>query len=314
MHCATVSDSPAAAIRRVTYAGMVINCLLAAAKAVCGVFCGSRALVADAVHSLSDLATDLAVVFGVRFWEAPPDDEHPYGHGKIQALVTLFIAAALLLTAWQLGKGAVLGCWLGAPQPVISGGVALSVAMVSIVVKELLYRWTAAVARRVKSPALMANAWHHRSDAFSSVPVAIAVALTAISPRLAIADSIGALVVAVFIVRVAGSIACSALQELTDVSIASKAAEVEAIALKVAGVKSVHRCRVRRYGGAFQADLHLQVAPVLSIVEAHRIAHAVKDALVADDHAGIADVVTHTEPFGGAERADSKDLQAEKGG
>lgn len=280
-------------VRHITYLGMGVNVLLAVAKAIGGILLSSQALVADAVHSFSDLATDVAVVFGVKYWEAPPDEEHPYGHGKIQALVTLFIALMLLLVAYGLGEHAVDALRAGAKgQP---GVLSLVVALVSIGVKEALYRATVRMARRVKSPALEANAWHHRSDALSSIPVAVTVALAAFFPSLWWADAVGALVVAGFILLLIWEISRPAFQELTDAVIDDKSSAVESVAVAVPGVRSVHRCRARRYGGAFQADLHIQVDASLSIVEAHRLGHRVKDAIVQAE-IDVVDAIIHVEP------------------
>ena len=281
------------AVRRVTVAGMLVNILVAALKGVGGVLWSSQALIADAVHSVSDLVTDLAVILGVRYWVAPADEEHPYGHGKIQALVTLFIAIALALVAWELGWHAVRTLFDHASQ--VPGRVASVCALVSVVVKEALYHWTKHVARRVKSPALEANAWHHRSDAISSIPVAVAVVIAHVWPSLAWLDSAGAVLVAFFILYVAWEIAHPALQELVDAGIDDKSAQVAAVAAKVPGVQAVHRARARRYGGAFQADLHVQVDSSLSIAAAHALGHDVKNAILA---AGIdvSDAVIHVEP------------------
>lgn len=281
------------AVRRVTVAGMLVNVLIAALKGFGGVVWSSQALIADAVHSVSDLVTDLAVILGVRYWVAPADEEHPYGHGKIQALVTLFIAIALALVAWELGWHAVRTLLDHASQT--PGRIASICALVSVVAKEALYHWTKAVARQVKSPALEANAWHHRSDAISSIPVAVAVVIAHVWPSLAWLDSAGAILVAFFILYVAWEIAHPALQELVDAGINDKSAQVAAVAAKVPGVVSVHRARARRYGGAFQADLHVQVDSSLSIATAHALGHDVKNAIIA---AGIdvSDAVIHVEP------------------
>ena len=280
-------------IRRVTYAGMAVNIAIAVLKFVAGIAWSSQALIADAVHSLSDLVTDFAVVIGVRYWEAPADDEHPYGHGKIQALVTLFIGAMLALVAYGIGRHAVESYLAGrAASP---GVFALVVALVSIALKEWLFRWTRRVARRTKSPALEANAWHHRSDALSSIPVAAAVAIAWFFPALWWADALGALIVMLFIVHVVWEIVHPALQELTDAGIDDKSAAVKAIAEAVPGVRGVHQCRARRYGGAFQADLHIHVDRTLSVVAAHDLSHTVKDAVLAAD-IDVTDVIIHVEP------------------
>ena len=226
-------------IRKVTYAGMAVNVVIAVLKFVGGIAWNSQALLADAVHSASDMITDVAVIVGVKYWDAPADEEHPYGHGKIQALVTLFIGLMLAIVAFELGKHSVESFLEGDKgRP---GMIAFAVAVVSVVLKEWLYRWTRAVAKRVKSPALEANAWHHRSDALSSVPVAIAVSLSYFVPSLWWADAAGAMIVALFILHVVWEIVHPALQELTDAGIDDKSVAVQKVAEGVAGVKEVHQ-------------------------------------------------------------------------
>ena len=285
---ATIRD-----VQQVTVAGMTVNVLIAALKGVGGIVWSSQALIADAVHSVSDLVTDLAVILGVRYWVVPADEEHPYGHGKIQALITLFIAIALALVAWELGLHAVKSLLNHSYS--LPGRIASIFALISVIAKEALYHWTMRVARRVKSTALEANAWHHRSDAISSIPVAIAVIAAHFYPSLAWMDPTGAILVAFFIFYVSWEIAHPALQELIDAGIDDKSAQVTAVAAKVPGVLAVHQARARRYGGAFQADLHVQVSSQLSIGEAHALGHDVKDVLLS---AGIdiSDAVIHVEP------------------
>ncbi|MBQ2632470.1 MAG: cation transporter [Kiritimatiellae bacterium] len=285
-------------VRRVTFAGILVNVAIAAAKAVVGVMSSSQALVADAVHSASDLVTDLVVVFSVRYWVAPADDDHPYGHGKIEALVTLVISAALVFAAWELARNAVMSLVRG-KSDATPGAMALAVALGSIVLKEIVFIVTRAMARRVRSTALEANAWHHRSDALSSIPVAVAVAVVWVCPSLWWVDAAGALIVSAFVLHVAWKLASPALQELTDAQIGSKADAVAAVALGVVGVKGVHKPRARRYGSSFQADIHIQVDGSLSVAEGHAIGHAVKEAVV---NAGldVDDVVVHVEPWDSA--------------
>ena len=280
-------------VRRIAYAGMAVNVAVAALKGFAGLAFASQALLADAVHSLSDLLTDISVVLGVRYWTAPADEKHPYGHGKIEALVTLFIAIALAAVAYGLGSHAVRSFLSG--ETSAPGLTALFCAIVSIVAKEWIFRWTRRVARSVNSQALEANAWHHRSDAISSVPVAVAVAAAHFLPSMSWMDAAGALVVSLFIVRVAWQIASPALQELVDADIGGKASEVAGIARGVPGVVIVHKVRVRRYGGAFAADLHIHVDGRLSVAEGHAIGHAVSKALTASG-IGVTDAVVHIEP------------------
>lgn len=287
-------------IRRVTFAGMAVNLVIAALKFAAGAVWSSQALIADAVHSLSDLVTDVALLLGVRYWEAPADAEHPYGHGKIQALVTLFIGVMLAFVAYGLGEHAVRSFL--APRAGSPGLPACCVAALSILLKEWLFRWTRRVARRVKSPALEANAWHHRSDALSSVPVAVSVAVACFFPSFWWADAAGAMVVTVFILRVTWEIVHPALQELTDAGIDDKSVAVQRVAEHVPGVKEVHQCRARRYGGAFQADLHVMVDRSLSVIAAHDLGHSVKDAILRAD-IDVTDVIIHVEPYHESEPA-----------
>ena len=282
-----------AKVRRVTYVGMAVNIAIAVLKGWAGLAFSSRALFADAVHSLSDLMTDVAVILGVRYWTAPADNEHPYGHGKNEALVELFIALALVAVAYGLGAQAVQA--LVAGESAVPGLPAFFFALVSVLSKEWLFRWTRHVAREVKSSALEANAWHHRSDALSSIPVAIAVAVAHFFPALVWVDAAGAILVSLFVLRVAWAIAHPALQELVDAEIGDKSAAVAALARTVPGVLAVHKVRARRYGGAFAADLHVHVKADLSVAEGHALGHAVSDALLASD-LGVTDAVVHVEP------------------
>ena len=284
-------------VRRVTLGGMAVNVALSALKAAVGWLAGSQALMADAVHSVSDLVTDLAVLFGVKYWTAPADEEHPYGHGKIQAVVSVAIGLALAAVAFGIGRSAALRLFAsaGAGEPSVPGALAFWVAVASIVAKELVYRSTLAVAKRFRSSALEANAWHHRSDAISSIPVALALAVSYFAPSFAWMDAAGALVVALFILNAAWGIVKPAIEELTDAEMPGKSAEVARIALGVKGVRGCHHVRTRRYGGVFNADLHVQVARSLTVGEAHAIGHEVRDA-IRSAGVGVADAVVHVEP------------------
>jgi len=285
------------AVRRVTIGGMVVNVALSALKAAAGWMAGSQALLADAVHSMSDLVTDFAVLLGVRYWTAPADDEHPYGHGKIQAVVAAAIGLALAAVAVGIGRSASLRLMAAADgaESSVPAAFAFWVAVVSLVAKEAVYRWTCSVANRFRSSALKANAWHHRSDAISSIPVALALAVSHFAPSLAWMDSLGALIVAVFIMKVAWDVVKPAVEELTDAEMTGKSEEVARIALGVGGVKGCHRVRTRRYGSVFHADLHIQVSPTLSVGEGHAIGHAVRDA-VRSAGIDVVDAVVHVEP------------------
>ena len=201
-------------IRKVTWGGMAVNIILAGMKFLVGFLGGSQAVIADAVHSLSDMSTDIAVILGVRFWSAPPDEGHPYGHQRIEALVTLAIGLALLSVAAGLGYNSLATIHDDHIQRI--GWVAVLGPVLSIVCKELLYQWTVRVGVQVKSTAVIANAWHHRSDALSSIPALTAVVVAALYPDWGFVDHIGAVVIAVFVLKVSWDISVPAVQELND--------------------------------------------------------------------------------------------------
>ena len=273
---------------------MVINLLLGALKGSAGLLFGSQALVADALHSLSDCATDVAVLVGVHFWSAPPDECHPHGHQRIEALVTLFIGLVLGAAAIGIGRQAIMS--MGAGEGANLGWGAFAAAVVSVVLKEWLYRWTAAVGMRVRSQALVANAWHHRSDALSSLPVAAAVLIQRLWPQFGFIDATAAVIVAVLLLRAAWSIARPALAELTDAGADRKALEeMEQIAMAVPEVRATHALRSRRSGPGYLVDLHILVDPEKSVYDGHEVARAVRAALIQQGP-DVLDVLVHIEP------------------
>jgi cation diffusion facilitator family transporter len=282
-------------IRRVTVWGMVINIFLVVLKAVVGIIGSSQAIVADAVHSLSDLITDIAVLLGVKYWTAPADTEHPYGHRRIETLVTIFIGSLLMFVAFGIGYHAANTLHdqhVKAPELFASIG-----AFVSIIMKEWLYQWTKKVGIEVHSQAVVANAWHHRSDAMSSLPAFVASAIAAIAPGWAFIDHIGAIIVALFIGKVAWDIVKPAMNDLADKGVSP--GELTRIMDFVTGmdqVRGIHKVRTRKLGEGIWLDLHLEVDGTLSIRNAHDISEVVKQRLLHADF-GIADVIIHIEPY-----------------
>jgi cation diffusion facilitator family transporter len=278
----------------VTVAGLAINLLLAAMKAVLGILGRSQALVADAVHSVSDMVTDIAVLFGSAFWSAPADENHPYGHGRIETLVTAFIGLALAVVGTGLGYHAL--ATLSDPDPAGPSFIVFLAACVSILVKEALYRWTATVGRRVRSAAVMANAWHHRSDALSSVPVAVAILGSRLRPSWTFLDHVAAVLVSVFILAAAWKISWPALKELTDAGVSSaRSQRYRKVILEAPGARTAHALRTRQLGPGVLVDFHLHVDPEMSVSDGHRIAHEVKDRLMRECPE-IVDVLVHVEP------------------
>jgi cation diffusion facilitator family transporter len=282
-------------VARVTWIGLLANLLLSVAKFAGGLAGGSQAVVADAVHSLSDSSTDIAILVGVRYWTQPPDEHHPHGHGRIETLVTLGIGLLLGGVAMALAWNAVAS--LREAHTATPGWVAFYVALGSLVVKEWLFRWTARVGRRVGSQALVANAWHHRSDAFSSVPVLVAVAAARINPDLAWLDHVGALVVSVFILRAGARVLWPALRELVDSGARpAKIRQIKGLALGIEGVREVHNVRTRYAGGQLQVDLHLLVPGDMTVCRSHAITEEVQARLM-EQGPELVDVVVHVEPY-----------------
>ncbi len=290
----TNSLSAISKVRRVGWVGLICNLLLAAAKAAAGIIGHSQAVLADALHSLTDSVTDIAVILGVKFWTAPADEDHPHGHGRVETLVTVFIGLVVGAVAVGMGVEAIRG--LKHEPEVAPSGVALVVSLLSIVIKEALYQWTARVGREVGSPALEANAWHHRSDAISSIPAAIAVAVSIIDPEWAIVDRVGAVVVCLLILQASWRILRPAVDQLIDAGAPeSERRRIEEVALGVDGVEAAHAVRTRYVGSKLAVDLHVEVDGGLSVGDGHAIAVEVREKLIAEGP-NVADAVVQIEP------------------
>jgi cation diffusion facilitator family transporter len=267
---------------------------MAALKFIVGFIGASQAVVADAVHSLSDTATDAAVLLGVRYWSAPADEEHPYGHGRIEAIVTAALGVTLTGVALGIGYNAI--ATVRAEHIKQPGWIAFIGAAASIIIKEIMYRWTLAVGRRARSAAVMANAWHHRSDALSSIPAAIAVVVALVHPDWAFIDHIGALVVSLFILHASWGILRPAFEELTDRGAPEYIRNrIEVLVMAMEDVEAVHAIRTRRMGFGICVDLHVIVDGKLNVREGHDISEAVKRQLLVNGP-DVVDVVVHLEP------------------
>jgi cation diffusion facilitator family transporter len=281
-------------VSRVGWVGLLSNLVLAAAKATAGILGHSQAVLADALHSLTDSVTDIAVILGVKFWTAPADEDHPHGHGRIETLVTVVIGLVVGTVAIGIGVEAIRG--LRNPPEAPPTGIAFGVALVSIGIKEALYRWTVRVGREVRSPALVANAWHHRSDAISSIPAAAAVAVAMIDPEWAVVDRVGAVVVCLLILQASWRILRPAVDQLIDAGApASDRQRIEELALQVDGVEAAHAVRTRYVGSDLAVDMHIEVDGGLSVGEGHAIAVAVRRKLV-EEGPNVTDALIQIEP------------------
>jgi cation diffusion facilitator family transporter len=301
-----VSTSPAAArekiVRKITWVGLWVNLFLAAIKFTAGIYGRSQALVADAIHSLTDLTTDIAVIAGSHYWSRPPDENHPYGHRRLETLVTVFIGVVLIAAGIGIGWKAISALQEKHASP--PGWIAVAAALASIVCKESIYRWTAMTGRRVKSAALAANAWHHRTDAFSSIPVLIAVAGARVFPAWSFLDHLGAVIVSIFILHASIKIIWPGLSELIDVGAPKEIRKkIRDIALKNEGVLQVHDIRTRYISSSIQVDLHIVVEGLITVRQGHDIADDVK-ARIIDAIPEVLDVIVHVDPPERAARED----------
>ena len=279
-------------IIRVTIWGLCLNIFLAGLKLAVGIVIGSAALIADAVHSISDLSTDIVVILGARLSARPADESHAYGHGNFEtiaaSIIGLVLVGAGVAIAWKAGLSLYQG------EHNIPGYAVLVVAVVSIVSKEWIYQVTQRVARRVRSAALRVNAWHHRSDALSSV----AVLFGGIAGMLGWGhgDQLAAIVVGVMISLIGLNALWRVFVELTEGSISTEEQKVIVEAIQsVPEVKSWHRLRTRLVGREVFMDIHLLVDARLSVVEGHRICSAVESAIAQSMERPI-NIVVHCEP------------------
>lgn len=287
-------------VRRVTLWGMAVNIVLMAAKFGVGLAVGSQSCVADAVHSLSDFITDLAVLVGVRFWSAPADSGHPHGHQRIEALITLAIGVLLGISAVGMISNAIKTIGVSGEGMSPSWWL-LGVALISIFLKEMLYQWTTAVGRTCRSSALMANAWHHRSDAVSSIPVAIVAIVGRIWPDIAYIDHVAAVIVASMLLRAAWQIAWPCLKELSDQGVSAlEVKEMNRIASSIPGVKEAHKLRTRWFGNGILLDMHVLVDKNLPVEQGHRICEEVASE-IKRQMPKVHDVLTHLEPYEGVD-------------
>ncbi|HVL58330.1 MAG TPA: cation diffusion facilitator family transporter [Burkholderiaceae bacterium] len=277
--------------RRVTLVGVVVNLLLAAGKIVLGVIGRSQALIVDGVHSLSDLVSDALVLAAARSASRGADQEHPYGHGRIETAATMGIGVLLLLVAAGFVYDAAMR--LMNPEDLwVPGWVALAAAVASVASKEWLYQYTVGVARRLRSRLLEANAWHHRSDALSSVVVVVGV-IGAIA-GYAWFDALAAIVVAAMVGVIGWKFIWQAVHELVDTGADPRQlAELRSAIKSVHGVRSLHDLRTRLMGGELLVDVHIVVDSAVSASEGHRIADEVRSRLLDRDKA--ADVLVHVD-------------------
>lgn len=289
-------------IYRVTLTGTGVNAVLIVLKFLAGIFGKSSAMVADAVHSLSDFVTDVIVLIFVKIAGKPRDKGHDYGHGKFETFATMVIGLILSLAGIGLMINAiehVIKSLNGEvlPQPTV---LALGIAVASILSKEWLYRYTAKAGREVNSQAVVANAWHHRSDAISSVGTLAGVAgAMFLGDRWRILDPIAAIFVSLFIIKSGYDIMKPSVNELLESSLPEdQETDILTRVLLVAGIDQVHNLRTRRIGNSIAVDLHAKMDGQITLCEAHAIATEAEEA-IRSKYGRDAIITIHMEPVGG---------------
>lgn len=284
---------------RITWISVFWEIVLAIFKIIAGILGRSSAILADAFHSISDLASDLVVLISFRFVKKPIDDTHHYGHGKFETLSAIFISIMIFVAAagifWNgIHKinQAIQGELIARP-----GWIAIIAALLSILVKELLYRMTLRVSAKINSQALKANAWHHRSDALSSIAAMLGVmGARFLDESWRILDPIAAILVGVFILKIAVNIAKEGMNELLEASLDGELnSKILEVTRSVPGANNPHNLKTRKIGNNISIEIHIKVSPSLSIVEAHDIATNVEDVL-RDEFGSETFISVHMEP------------------
>lgn len=292
---------------RATFAGLTVNVTLTAAKFLAGFFGHSQALIADAVESLADIFSSLIVWRGLVVADAPPDEDHPYGHGKAEPLAAAIVAAMLLAAAVMIG----LHSYRGIVEPRVEPSAWTLIVLLGVVaVKETLFRFVHHEARHVESPAVKADAWHHRSDAITSAAAGIGISIALIGGKgYETADNWAALAAACVIFFNGSRQLRPAFNELMDRSPDREIIErIKKIAATIPGVERVEKCFVRKMGYRLYADMHVEVDPQMTVVRSHEIAHEVKDKVRAEIPA-VWDVLVHIEPLGIAAKSSVHERQ-----
>ncbi|MCI5710898.1 MAG: cation diffusion facilitator family transporter [Prevotella sp.] len=286
-------------IYRVTFMGGLVNVVLLVFKFVAGILGGSAAMIADAVHSLSDFASDIVVLVLVKLGSKPQDEDYDYGHGKFETLASVIIGLALLLVGVMLAYSGVVKIYHAfrgevLPQP---GVIAFVAALVSIALKEWAFQFTVRVGRQVNSEAVVANAWHHRSDALSSIGTAVGIGgAILLGSQFSVLDPIAAVVVSFFIVKTAYGLISNALGELLEKSLSpDMEEEIKHIAESEESVSEVHHLQTRRIGNGIAIEMHVRIPGETTLYTAHQHATSIERKLKArfgeQTHIGL-----HVEP------------------
>jgi len=297
----TLDDQPAVAYddperhtmtQRVTWVSVLVNILLTGGQVVAGIIAHSQGLIADGLHSLSDLVCDFLVLFAAHHSKDPADESHPYGHARIETAASFALGAILALTGAGIIWSAGVKLQSLEDLPPVAP-LALWTAIVALAAKEGLFRYMLHVGERLRSPMLISNAWHARSDAASSLVVAVGIVGNLLGYTFA--DSVAAVIVGFMIVRMGTVFAWEAVQELIDTGLSiDEVASIRQVIVDTPGVSSLHELRTRRMAHRSLVDAHVCVEPRVSVSEGHRIAEMTRKR-VLDSHTAVADVLVHVD-------------------
>ncbi len=293
-------ESRARSANKVTWMGFVVNVVLTVLKFAAGILGSSGAMLADAVHSLSDFITDLVVLASFRIVRKPADEDHDYGHGKFETLASVFIGIVLAVVGvgiFYSGAEKIYSAWILHEPLEAPGWIAFAAAAVSIVTKEWLYRYTIVAGKMINSQAVIANAWHHRSDALSSLGTFAGIGgAILLGERWRILDPLAAVVVSIFIVMVAWKIFRGGIRELLEEALDEETKmNIMTIVGSVEGVMEPHDLRTRRNGSRIVVDIHIRVKNDTTIVEAHNINNIIEFRL-KEQFGENTMISIHTEP------------------
>lgn len=293
------------ASRRIAFLAMATNAILVLGQVIAGIVGHSQALVADAMHTLADMSTDLLVLYALKHSAKEADEEHPYGHARIETAVTLVLGIILLLVGFGIAFRAGVRLTNNAPF-VPPTSLALWASGITILAKEALYQYTIRVAKRFDSDMLRASAWHHRSDAISSIIVFLGIAGT--MAGIQSLDALAALGVALFVAKIGIQLGWPAINELVDTGLDKQDVQkIRRTILAVDGVRELHLLRTRRIGGRALVDVHIIVDEDISVSEGHYISEAVRNRLVSEVDV-VADALVHIDPEDDTHNTPARDL------
>lgn len=283
-----------------TWVGIVVNLLLTIIKAIGGILAGSRALVADALHSASDVVGSVVVLFAVKIANKPPDEEHPYGHGKAEGVASIIVALLLIVVGVEISISSVKVFFGETPEA--PGLLALIILVISILVKEVLFYYKLWLGKKYNSSVLVTEAWHHRSDSLSSLAALLGIGLAIAGEKFEIyflvyGDAIAGLIVSLIVIKVGYDLIKTSSNVMLEKVLGREEVQIyEDTVLEVDGVKRIDQLLARTHGSYIIIDIKISVDPDITVKEGHDIASEVKRSLILK-HKEVEDVLVHVNPY-----------------